>query len=104
MSKSENRKRISRLPSPRCFPEEELEIRQRAADCGLSVGAYLLACGLGRQTRSRTDQIVINELRKLGGLQKHLFKEGQGGLSREYADILITINDAISRIASIKNE
>ncbi|ENV52055.1 plasmid mobilization protein MobA [Acinetobacter junii] len=98
MSKSENRRRTAIIPRIRCFPEERNQIEEKAKDCGLSMGQYLIQCGLGRQTRSNVDSMVINELRKLGGLQKHLFIEGQGGLSAQYSDILEEIKQAISRV------
>lgn len=98
MSSSEKRQRTATLPPVRCFPEEAEQIREKAQDCGLSVGQYMIACALSRPTRSKIDSILINELRRLGGLQKHLFKEGNGGLSRQYSDILDEIKNAIARV------
>ncbi|MBL2086522.1 mobilization protein, partial [Klebsiella pneumoniae] len=46
----------------------------------------------------QTDHKLINELSRLGGLQKHLFKEGNGVGSKEYAEILQAIKAAIFRI------
>jgi hypothetical protein len=43
---------------------------------------------------------ILNELRRLGGLQKHLFNEGGGKLSKEYAQILVELKTAISRIGT----
>lgn len=103
MSASESRKRVVNLKL-RCLPEEGDAIRQKAMDSGVSVSEFLRCAALGRKTRSTLDSQVINELRRLGGLQKHLFTEGGGHaggghLSREYADILVAIKDAIQRIA-----
>ncbi|WP_185744048.1 plasmid mobilization protein MobA [Stutzerimonas stutzeri] len=82
----------------RCFEEEELLVREKAHDCGMSIGQFMLAAALQRQTRSRIDAHIINELRRLGGLQKHLFSQGGGTLSREYANVLVEITEAIKRI------
>lgn len=101
MSKSEKRRRTAWIPAIRCFPDEKIQIEEKAKDCGLSMGQYLVQCGLGRQTRSNVDSMVINELRRLGGLQKHLFVEGQGGLSAQYADVLQEIKLAISRVGKV---
>lgn len=38
------------------------------------------------------------ELRRLGGLQKHLFKEGSGVMSKEYSDVLMAIQKAILKV------
>lgn len=98
MSHSEQRRRTGWLPAIRCFEEEEALVREKAHDCGMSIGQFMLAAALKRQTRSRIDAHIINELRRLGGLQKHLFSQGDGTLSREYANVLIEITDAIKRI------
>ncbi|AVB23468.1 MULTISPECIES: plasmid mobilization protein MobA [Pseudomonas syringae group] len=100
MSSSENRRRTKFLPSVRCFEEEEEIVRQKAYDCGLSVGAFMLSAALGRPTRSKVEGHILNELRRLGGLQKHLFNEGGGKLSQEYAQVLVELKAAISRIGS----
>lgn len=103
MSTSENRRRVVNL-KVRCLPEEADAIRQKAQDSGVTVSEFLRCAGLGRKTRSTLDSQIINELRRLGGLQKHLFGEGGGHdaggghLSREYADILVSIAEAIKRI------
>lgn len=98
MSKSEQRRRTGRLPPVRCFEDEEALVRERAADCGKSVGQFVLDAALGRRTRSKVDTHILNELRRLGGLQKHLFNEGRGMFSKEYAGILVEIRAAIARI------
>jgi hypothetical protein len=98
MSHSEQRRRTGWLPAIRCFEEEEALVRQKAQDSGMSIGRFMLAAALKRQTRSRIDAHIINELRRLGGLQKHLFSQGDGALSREYANVLMEIADAIKRI------
>uniref|UniRef100_UPI0030B92D7F plasmid mobilization protein MobA n=1 Tax=Metapseudomonas otitidis TaxID=319939 RepID=UPI0030B92D7F len=75
-------------------------VREKAHDCGMSIGQFMLAAALQRQTRSRIDAHIINELRRLGGLQKHLFSQGGGALSREYAHVLVEITEAIKRIGA----
>lgn len=98
MSDSEQRRRTGRLPPVRCFEEEEKIVRAKAHDCAMSIGQFMLSAALGRKTMSKTDQHIVNELRKLGGLQKHLFKEGGGLLSKEYSSVLVEIQAAIKRI------
>jgi hypothetical protein len=99
MSDSGNRKK-TKIIMVRATPEEHEKIKEKASDLGLSVPAFLRACSLSKKTRSRTDAHVLNELRRLGGLQKLLFNEGGGALSKEYAGILIEIKTAISRIGA----
>ncbi|RPE25266.1 NTP pyrophosphohydrolase [Burkholderia pseudomallei] len=64
----------------------------------MSVGQFVLTAALGRRTRTKIEAHILNELRRLGGLQKHLFNEGGGMLSKEYAAILVEIREAIARI------
>ncbi|AZZ15203.1 TPA: plasmid mobilization protein MobA [Pseudomonas aeruginosa] len=100
MSSSEQRRRTGWLSAVRCFDEEELLVREKAHDCGMSTDQFMLSAALQRQTRSRIDSHIINELRRLGGLQKHLFSQGGGSLSREYANVLVEIAEAIKRIGA----
>ncbi|AGR73480.1 ribbon-helix-helix protein, CopG family [Burkholderia multivorans] len=86
------------LPPIRCYEDEEALVRERARDCGMSVGQFVLAAALGRRTRTKIEAHILNELRRLGGLQKHLFNEGGGMLSKEYAAILVELREAIARI------
>jgi hypothetical protein len=97
MSASENRNRVVNL-KVRCLPCEADAIKQRAADSGVSVSEFMRCAALGRKTRSVMDSHVINELRRLGGLQKHLFNQGGGNLSQAYAVVLMAIEAAIHRI------
>ncbi len=73
-------------------------VRGKARDCGMSVAQFVLTAALGRRTRTKIEAHILNELRRLGGLQKHLFNEGGGVLSKEYAAILVEIREAIARI------
>ncbi|MDR5663240.1 ribbon-helix-helix protein, CopG family [Burkholderia cenocepacia] len=98
MSTSQQRRRTGTLPPIRCYEDEEALVRERARDCGMSVGQFVLAAALGRRTRTKIEAHILNELRRLGGLQKHLFNEGGGMLSKEYAAILVELREAIARI------
>lgn len=100
MSTSEQRRRTGRLPPIRCFEDEEEIVRQKAHDCGQSVGQFMLATALNRRTRSKVDGHILNELRRLGGLQKHLYNESGGRHSNELAEILVELKQAIIRIGS----
>ncbi|WP_218011552.1 plasmid mobilization protein MobA [Azohydromonas lata] len=100
VSESEKRKRTGLLPSVRCHPDDERAVREKAADCGMSVGQFMLSAALGRRTRSHVDDHILNELRLLGGQQKELFRQGGGALQPEYAKLLAEITQAITRLGS----
>lgn len=60
-----------RLPA-----DEKSFIRQQAEAAGLPASAYVRALATGNVIRTKTDVAVLNELRRLGGLCKHLFNNG----------------------------
>jgi len=83
----------------RLDPQEADAIREKARDGGVTVSEFLRAAALGRKTRSTLDAQVINELRRLGGQQKKIHNDTGGAYSRDTADILMKIKQAIERIA-----
>lgn len=98
MSMSEKRNRTALLPSVRCLPEEKEAIQEKAKAAGLSLGDFLRRSALGRRIDAQCDTEMIMELRRLGGLQKHLFKEGNGVLSKEYSQVLVALQKALLRV------
>lgn len=98
MSKSEKRNRTELLLGIRCLPEEKEAIQEKARLAGLSVGEFLRRSALGRRIDAQCDTEMILELRRLGGLQKHLFKEGNGVLSKEYSQVLVALQKALLRV------
>lgn len=102
MSRSESRKRTKNIPV-RWTPEELDDVLEKAAMANTTFAEFVRASALGKRVVGKNDKQLINELRRLGGLQKHLAQEsgGRGGpLSREYALLLRQIYDAIKRLGS----
>lgn len=99
MEKSEVRQK-TKIVMVRVTPEQLQTLRDKAREAGVTVPEYLRRLGLGRNLHSKLEAGVINELRRLGGLQKHLFTGGGGVRSREYASILVEIREAIKRIGA----
>lgn len=101
MSTSENRKRTS-LIMVRVSPEEKLDIEEKAAaaENGLSAPEFLRRCAANKKIRSNTDRQVINELRRLGGLQKKIFQEANGLYSEDLNDVITQIIRTIKTISS----
>ncbi len=55
------------------FTVEECEsISEQASACGLTFSEFLRRRALGKRIVPKTDLQKINEIRRLGGLQKHL--------------------------------
>jgi hypothetical protein len=54
---------------------------------------------MDRQTRTKMQAHIVNELQRLGALQKQLFNEGKGVGSKEYSEVLAAIRAFVSSIA-----
>jgi len=92
-------RQMQRALSVRVTPDDYVAIAEKAGACGLPIAEFVRRCSLGRQTPARTDLQVVNELRRLGGLQKHLFSRDDGNHER-YAELLLEIQEAIQRVAA----
>ena len=79
---------------------KEKELLQEDADiAGISMSALVRARYFGRPVIANTDQVMIRELRRLGGLLKHIHVESGGAYSSDTAAALDQVNDAIKRLA-----
>lgn len=72
--------------------------RQAEAAC-LTVSEYIRRCATERVILSRTDDVMIRELRRIGGLLKHIHVESAGAYSESTAAGLESIRAAIDSIA-----
>lgn len=99
MSKSEKRQR-EKLVKCRCTDAEYDSINKKAIVAGLTTSEYLRRSALNRRIMVRTDIRMMNELLRLGGLQKHLFNQMQENmtteLSRQFSEVLTSITHAIN--------
>lgn len=98
MSKSESRKR-EKLVKCRCTDEEFEAINRKAQVAGISTSELLRRSALNRKIMVRTDLKLMNELLRLGGLQKHLYNEMRDKMtteiSHQFSDVLVEIKRAI---------
>jgi len=99
MSKSEKRQKNT-LIQLRCTEAEAEAIKTKAIASGLTTSEYVRRSALNRRIMVRTDIRMMNELKRLGGLQKHLYSQMQDGmtteLSRQYSEVLTSIVSAIN--------
>ena len=84
----------------RVAPAEKAALREMAAAAGIPVAALVRGRALGRPIVSRTDATTIRELRRLGGLLKHVHLESRGAYSAETAGALTSLRAAIARLAT----
>lgn len=103
MSKSERRQRTALLGSVRCYQEEKEQIQASAKAAGISTGEFLRRSALGRRIVAKGDTKQMNEILKLGGLQKHLYSEMQkqgvmtAELSKQFADTLAALQKTLMK-------
>lgn len=83
----------------RFTPDEKEKAESLATEGGLTLSGYIRRRALGLAVRSKADTQMINELRRLGGLVKHIHNEAAGIYSQETAGVLVQITRAIKRIA-----
>lgn len=67
---------------------ELLSVKEQADISALSISEYVRRRVLGRQVKSKLDLRVLAELRKLGGLMKHLHNETRGAYSDKTAEAI----------------
>ena len=95
-------------PDPRCrrlmvrLTESEWhEVCEQAEAGGLSLSEYSRRRMLGRPVRRHTDAVMIRELHRIAGLQKHLCQRTESGQvhADKTAEIVRLIEQAILKIA-----
>lgn len=86
----------------RCSEDDYEAITKKAIVAGLTTSEYLRRTALNRRIQVRTDIRMMNELKRLGGLQKHLYTQMQEQmtteLSRQFSEVLSGIVKAINAL------
>ena len=90
--------KTTRLPGCRVTEAEKKQIENRAEDCGLSVSDYLVRSALRRQTRTKHDVHVINELRAINDTLRGIYHGAVGRKPEELQRLLESVVRAINRI------
>ena len=78
---------------------EKDQLREEAEMAGLGVSGLMRRRAFGRPVVARADQVMIRELRRLGGLLKHVHTTSRGAYSRETAAALAALKTAIERLS-----
>jgi len=101
MSKSKARQATARIEI-RCTAEDKQKIQTKALAAGISTSELLLRSALGKKIQTRTDTRLMNEMLRLGGLQKHLHNQMKEhmteDLSRQFSEVLVALKKAVIAI------
>jgi hypothetical protein len=84
--------------------EERLEIAAQAEISHLTVSEYVRRRVLGKRIIPKTDLAVLAELRRLGGLLKHVHLETRGTYSELTANAIRAIESYARRLERSHNE
>jgi hypothetical protein len=97
MAKAEDRRSTFFLM--RMSPRERATIARNAHECNLSISEFLRRCALGKPLSTQSDAEAVSELKRQGGLIKHLASTDRQN-AYEYRVALNRIHEAIQRICS----
>lgn len=84
---TQEKQRVKRIYA-RVTEEEYAQIQEQADVAAISISEFLRRRALGRKIAAKSDLRILAELRKLGGLLKHLHTETRGIYSAETADAI----------------
>jgi hypothetical protein len=84
----------------RLTPDEKRDLAAKAADCCMPVSAFVLKAIQGRQTRTRHDLRLVNELRSVAMELKAIYQAEKPRNAIELEPVMQTIAAAIERIAT----
>ena len=91
--------RLSARVQCRLTEREHEEVREQARLAGMTLSRYFRQRLLGRKVMASADRAVIAELRRLGGLAKHLHVASEGAYRQATAGVVRDIGRCIDRIA-----
>ena len=91
--------RLSEKIAVRLSPREKTQLEEDAELAGLSVGELVRRRYYGRPIVASADLAAIRELRRLGGLLKHVHQESGGAYQQQTADVLTELKTAIAALA-----
>ncbi|HOE40052.1 MAG TPA: MobB mobilization protein [Rhodoferax sp.] len=83
----------------RLTSEEKERLRDDADMAALSMSALVRARYFGRPVVAHADQVMIKELRRLGGLLKKVHTDSDGAYSAETSAALYLVSEAIRKVS-----
>ena len=78
---------------------EKARLKEDADAAGLSLSELVRRRYFGRPIVANADAVMLKELRRLGGLLKHIHNERGGAYSKETAAALLAIRSYIERLS-----
>lgn len=90
---------LDAIVNVRLLSSEKDRLREDADLAGLSMSELVRRRYFGRRIVAHADTALLKELRRLGGLLKHVHNESDGAYSKDTAAALNAIKLAIEKLA-----
>ncbi len=90
---------LDSIVNVRMTAAEKIRLREDAELASLSLSELVRRRSFGRPVLAKADAVVIRELRRLGGLVKHIHVDSQGAYSRETGAALGALRGCIERLS-----
>lgn len=84
----------------RVTPDEKADIQAKADACYLPISQFMLKCAQGRQTRSKFEMHLINELMLIARQLKEIYHAEKPRVASELEPVLAAVVRAIDRIGT----
>ena len=90
---------LNAIVNVRLLSSEKDRLREDADLAGLSMSELVRRRYFGRRIVAHADTALLKELRRLGGLLKHVHNESDGAYSKDTAAALNALKLAIEKLA-----
>lgn len=84
-------KNLDAVVNVRLTTEEKAQLKAASDVAAISMSALIRARYFGRKVTSNSDAVVLNELRRIGGLLKHIRNENRGTYSQNMIDVIESV-------------
>lgn len=91
---------LDAIVNVRLTTSEKNQLRQDADLAALSMSELVRRRYFGRKVVANVDLVMLNELRRIGGLLKHIHIDSGGQYSKDTAQALETVRDYILSLSS----
>ncbi len=91
--------RLDAIVNVRLLSDEKEKLRSDADLAGLSMSELIRRRYFGRPIVAHADAVLLKELRRLGGLLKHVHNESNGAYSHDTAAALSLLKAAIEKLS-----
>ena len=90
---------LDAIVNVRLLVEEKERLQDDADMAGLSMSALVRARYFGRPVIANADEVMIKELRRIGGLLKHVHLTSDGSHSKDTAAALAELTSYIEKLS-----